>query len=358
MQPASGADTRSQGANRLEVGVVIPTRSRPESLHRLLRALGRQDTPPGHVIVVDAGDPPLDPAALADVHRALPLTHLVAPPGVCAQRNAGLALVRQRYVLLCDDDIEPPPDYLRRLADFLDAEPGISAATGVLSEPGHDGGYATGLAAPSFRQLLFAFLFQLTVWGDVEATRGPAPARPLIALMRRWYRRRGNGFSLAGWPLFTRVRGPVARTSSYGLGAAMIRRDRLPPSPFDERLGPHGIGDNYGVALALPGERPIAVLTDLPVRHHRAAENRLDPVEAHFDRVLALDYFVRTRPRTPRLATAFLAWSLLGLALRAALRARGRLLRRELRALALVVTGRNPLLRTPAGPPASGAEPR
>lgn len=355
MQPSSRTGTGDRDGERPGVAVVIPTRDRLASLERLLRALAAQDAPPDHVIIVDAGDPPLDPAVLASAHRGLPITHLATPPGLCAQRNAGLRLARQRYVLLCDDDIEPPPDYLRRLARFLDGTSEVSAATGVLSEPGPDGRYTDGLAAPSFRQVLFAFLFQLTVWGDVEGTRAAGPGRPVLALVKRWYRRRENGFSLGGWPLFTQVREPAIRTAIYGLGAALVRRDRLPPSPFDERLGPHGVGDNYGLALSLPGHRAIAVLPDLPVRHHRAAENRLDADEAHFRRVLALDLFIRTNPRVPGRTTAGLVWSLIGLILRAALRGQWHLLRLDLRALALVATGRNPLLREPRTAPTPAA---
>jgi hypothetical protein len=248
-------------------------------------------------------------------------------------------------VLLLDDDVEPPPEYIARLAAHLEAHPSDGAVSGLIVEPDAAGAFPAGFETPSARHLLFAFVFQLTVWGDVGATRANAITAAPLAQLRRWYRRRGNTWSLAGWPLVTQVREPVVRTAIYGLGAALVRRAWLLDSPYDERLGAHGIGDNYGVALGLPAEHGVVVLADLPVRHHRVGENRLDAAEAHFRRVLALDYFLRTDTRFSRLNVAFLAWSLIGNAIRFALRGDRALLRCTLRALPLVCLGRNPLLR-------------
>lgn len=329
----------------LTVSVVIPTRNRPRSLARALRALSRQTRPPDEVVVVDASDRPSGEEALRRKHAGLSLTVLTSEPGVCAQRNAGIRRAVGSHVLLLDDDIEAPPDYLEHLTGHLEAHPSEGAVTGLLREPDADGVFREGFEVPSFRHLLFAFVFQLTVWGDVEATRGgPLTALPL-ALLRLWYRHRDNTWSLAGWPLVTRVRSPVVRTAVYGLGAALVRRDWLLASPYDERLGTHGIGDNYGVALGFPGERPITVLRDVPVLHHRAPDNRLDPAETYFRRVLALDYFLGTDPRFSGLNLVFLAWSLKGNAIRFALRGERALFGRTVRALALVAGGRNPLLR-------------
>ena len=343
------------------IAVVIPTRDRPASLRRLLDALARQDRLPDQVIVVDAGRPPADPDTIRAPDRPFPITHIGAAPGVCAQRNVGIRLARHPYVLLCDDDIEPPREYLARLVVHLEHE-NLVAVTGLLSEPGPDGAFRSGFEVPSLRHIVFAFLFQVTVWGDVEAMRTAGISRPLLAALKRWYRRRGNTFTLAGWPLLTQVRGPVVRTALYGLGAALVRREWLLRSPFDERLGPHGIGDNYGVALGFPGDRSIAVIADLPVRHHRAPENRLAAAETYFRRVLALDLFLRSDRRFSRFSRAALAWSLVGNAVRFGARGRWQLAARSLHALARVTTGRNPLLRGTADPAGrrgghAGAEP-
>lgn len=338
--------------SRPTVSVVIPTRNRPESLARTLGALERQERLPDEVVVVDASDRPADEDALISAHPALPIILLHAPAGVCSQRNSGIRRGRGSHVLLCDDDIEPPPGYILALLDYLNDHPAAGAVTGLVCEPDGSGEAPLEFSAPRVRSLLFAFIFQITVWGDTEAATGSRLTALPLSLLKRWYRHRGNTWSAAGWPLVTQVRRPVFHTSIYGLGAALVRRDWLLASPYDERLGTHGIGDNYGVALGFPGASPIAVLADQHVVHHRAAANRLEQTEAYFRRVLALDYFMRTSGRFSRLNTLWLVWSLLGNVARFALQRRRALLGRCFRALALVVTGRNPLLsvRTRSGP--------
>lgn len=345
MRPAIGSAQETASGSRPIISVVIPTRNRPDSLERTLRALGRQSRPPDEVIIVDASDRPPDGEALRAANPSLPLLVLRSDPGVCSQRNLGIRRASGSHVLLCDDDIEPPAEYLERLIEHLAAHPATGAVTGAILEPGASGELRPAFPRPSLRRLFFAFIFHLTVWGDVEAVdAGRVGAAPL-RLLKRWYRRRGNRWSPAGWPLVTQVEQPAMRTAIYTLMATLVRRDWLLASPYDERLGPYGIGDNYGVAIGFPGERSIDVLVDLPVLHHREATNRLDATKADYRRVLALDYFMRTSDRFSRLNTACLAWSLVGKAILLAIAGRGDRALRTLRALRVVATGRNPLLR-------------
>ena len=345
----TGFSARNRGpGSEPTVSVVIPTRNREESLARTLGALARQDERPDEVIVVDASDRPVGEDGLRARFPDLPITLVTEAPGLCRQRNVGIRAAKGSHVLLLDDDIEPPPDYLARLVGHVMSEPGAGVVTGVVREPGLSGEPDRAFEVPSFRHLLFAFLFQLTVWGDVASASGGIGTARILEALKGWYRRRGNTWSLAGWPLVTQVGDPVVRTALYGLGASLVRRDWLLASPYDERLWTHGVGDHYGVALGFPGEGPVHVLTDLIVPHHKVDRNRLRLADSHYHRVLALDYFLRTSGRFGRAGVAWLAWSLCGNALRFALRGRWALLRTTLRALVLVATGRNPLLRIPA----------
>jgi glycosyltransferase involved in cell wall biosynthesis len=325
------------------VSAVIPTRNRAESLLRLLAALAAQERRPDEVLIVDASDEPLARDTLARHGRGLSITLLSARAHLPAQRNLGIAAARESYVLLCDDDIEPPPAYLRRLVEYLDTHPEDGAVSGALRERTEDG-FAESFPVPAFRRLLFAFVFQLTVWGDVEGARAPAWLSLPLRGLRAWYRHRGNTWSLAGWPLVTQVRSPVVRTAVYGLGAALVRREWLLASPYEELLGAHGIGDNYGVAMGFPCTG-VAVLRDLEVIHHVEPTNRLPAEDVYHERILALDYFSRTGRRRRAARPLALAWSLLGSAALFALQRNWPLARRALRAAAVVLTGRNPLLR-------------
>lgn len=331
---------------QLTISVVIPTRNRPTSLSRVLQALSVQQRLPDEVIVVDASDHPLDVEHLRRQYPQLRLTMLRMAPSVCVQRNTAVRRAVGTHILLCDDDIEPPPEYLRHLTAFLKQHPTTGALTGVVVEPG-DGEPVAGFPTPSFRHLLLAWVFQRTVWGDVEGTRATWLTGLPLRLLKRWYRRRGNTWSLAGWPLVTQVRAPAVRTAVYALGAALVRRDWLLASPYDERLDAHGIGDNYGVALQFPHPGGVVVLTDLRVQHHRDAANRLDATCSYYRRILALHYFLKTLPQFSGVNVGFLAWSLLGNALAFALRRNQSGLAATLRALWVVATGRNPLLLPP-----------
>lgn len=161
----------------MTISVVIPTRNRAASLARTLAALERQRRMPDEVLIADASDHPADEAALRSDHPALAITVLPMPAGLCAQRNAAVRKARGTHVLLCDDDIEAPPDYLERLEAHLRDNPGTGAVSGFVSERDRDGSFTNGFAAPSLRHLLFATAFQLTVATDVEAARADRAGR-------------------------------------------------------------------------------------------------------------------------------------------------------------------------------------
>ncbi len=341
------------------VSAVVPTRNRPESLERALRALRSQTRPPLEILVVDASDGAAEgtlpggqdrrgaPSDGVGAPRSDPPVRVIAaPPGVCGQRNLGIGQARGSWILLLDDDVEPAPDYLERLLAHVESDPDSGACTGVIVEPDRDGEFGPGgFPTPSLRHLLFAFAFQTSVFGNAEAVASGALARPLVGWLKGWYRRRGNTWSVAGWPLVTQTTESAFRVSTYGLGAALVRRDWLLYSPFDESLGAHGIGDNYGVALGFPDPGGISILKDVPVRHHRSPLGRLDEAEASYRRALALDYFMRTSPRFTWRNRVALTWSLLGQA--GLLAGKGRLASaaQALRAVVVSAVGANPIAR-------------
>jgi GT2 family glycosyltransferase len=70
---------------RIGISAVIPTRNRPESLHRALMSLADQRRLPDEVIVCDASDSPPDARDVAAAYPGLNLTSLRACPiGLCA----------------------------------------------------------------------------------------------------------------------------------------------------------------------------------------------------------------------------------------------------------------------------------
>jgi GT2 family glycosyltransferase len=116
----------------MRISVVIPTYQRPDRLRRGLTALWNQQRTPDEVCVVvrpedaetravvEAAASQRRPVRVVDVHG----------PGLVAALNAGLALVTGDVVAFTDDDTEPHPDWLRRIAATLEANADVAGVGG------------------------------------------------------------------------------------------------------------------------------------------------------------------------------------------------------------------------------------
>lgn len=328
----------------MEISVVIPTCNRPESLLRLLRSLNDQEYPLKEVIIIDASDKKLDGVSLKRDFSHLNIIYHTSGPSVCKQRNAGIRRAVSPYIFLCDDDMEYPPDYVSTLVRHLQENPDTGAVSGVWLNVASDGQPVFQYPTISFQNLLWNFIFQLTVWADLDAIQPNLWNHIPLGLIKKFYAARKNTFTLAGWPLISEFGTPVFETAIYSLGASIVNRNWLLQSPFDEILDRHGIGDNYGVAINFPGKQGIAVLTDTYTIHHRTSQNRLPYELIYFRRLMALHYFMVKSERFSASNRGFLLWSLLGNWFSQTFRGNKALARATARALKLIATGRNPYL--------------
>ncbi|MBJ7608234.1 MAG: FkbM family methyltransferase [Candidatus Dormibacteraeota bacterium] len=126
MASAAGAATRPA------VSLVIPTYNRPETLRRLLSAVGRSEPPVGglEVIVVDDGSAH-DTAEIAGSFGARHIRQQNAGPA--AARERGWRAAAGESIVFLDDDCVPAPDAIRRLADALETVDGVGARVLPLS---------------------------------------------------------------------------------------------------------------------------------------------------------------------------------------------------------------------------------
>lgn len=328
----------------MNISVVIPTRNRPESLHRLLRSLQDQTHPVFEVIVVDASD--TTPAEISLRQRFPQLNVILLPsqPSVCFQRNSGIRHATSPYVFLCDDDIEVPPDYISTLAAYIVQHPEALAVTGLVLQKNEKGEWSSQFPPATFRQLLWKFIFQTSVWAEVS--RVPTGRLPGLFLrgMKKFYQWRGNTFTLSGMPLITHFASPVVATAVYGLGASIIRRDWLLRHPYDERLDTYGIGDNYGVAIRLPANNPIRLVTAAHVYHYQESENRLPGELVYFRRILAWHYFMTRSERFNRFTRMVLYWSLFGNLVSQLILGQSTFAGATLKAMGLILSGKNPYI--------------
>lgn len=325
----------------VKITVVTPTRNRPEYLERMLGTLSQQTYLPEEVIVIDASDDVAHHAQLKTKFSPLNVILLTASPSVCGQRNLGIQQASCNWILLCDDDIELSSDYLEKLVSYATEHPDCGALAGRLLQLEKQG-WTDQYPVKNFPELLWRFIFQLPIWGDISNAQPSFLSRPLYYLLACYYKKTGNTSTPAGWPLITQWKSPVFRTSFYSLGANLIKRDWLLKSPYDDVLDPSGIGDNYGVALGFPQVQSIHVLDTVHAYHHRAPENRLKNVLSYYRRMLALSYFMKRHNRFGIGTRLWFLWSLIGNMLGFLLQGKVALLRATAKVFVLVMMNKNP----------------
>ena len=121
-------------SDRQRFAVIVPTWRRPSDLAVCLRALAAQRLPPARVLVVfKAGDTQTANLLAGGGEGWAGLT--VVPVTVAAegnfltQLNAGIAATTEPLVALTDDDAEPRPDWLARMAEHFD-DPAVAGVGG------------------------------------------------------------------------------------------------------------------------------------------------------------------------------------------------------------------------------------
>lgn len=294
--------------SELRISVVIPTCNRRDSLLRLLRSVNESSHYIEEVIVVDSGDEGLRDEHINSFSSIRIVYVKTTERSVCMQRNYGIHCAQSPWIFLCDDDLEVPDDYLRKIAMHINSHPEAGAVTGlVLQNNGKNGAWTHQYPVTSALDLCLRFLFQASVWGNIEVPQ----SNFVIRCVTSYYRKKGNHMSKAGWPVCTDFEGDFVKTPFYGLGASVVKKEWLINSPFDEVLDPNGIGDNYGVAAGFPPEG-IHILTNAFVYHYRSPENRLHRVQSYYRRILALDYFLKTKSALKHVNGFWFLWSLIG----------------------------------------------
>lgn len=108
------------------VGVVVPTRDRPDQIRQALAAIASQDYPGAVVTVVvfDQAEP--DPSLAGDAVRVIGNDRT---PGLAGARNSGILTLDTDLVAFCDDDDQWLPGKLRTQVSALLERPGAQFAS-------------------------------------------------------------------------------------------------------------------------------------------------------------------------------------------------------------------------------------
>lgn len=323
----------------MTISAVIPTRNRAVHLAKTLRSLLAQTRPPNEILVIDSSDDKLQIENLRREFTGNSVRWFDAPVSVCIQRNIGISNAVGDWIFLCDDDVELEAAYISILESYVVVTKGCSAVAGKLLQL-ESGKWIDRYPVKSFGELCWRFLFQLSIWGDIDQVKVNRLFGFFFRQIKRFYEKRGNTLSLAGWPLVTQWDEEPFVTTFFSLGANLIRKEWLKHG-YDEVLDPYGIGDNYGVALNFPSPRQIHVVGSARAYHHRVQQNRLDGLTAYFRRVLALHYFMRQK-KTGFLTMVLFIWSLAGNSVAALSRRDLRMFHVSLRSMAVILFSSNP----------------
>lgn len=102
-----------------KLGIIIPTKDRPDDLIRALQSISKQDYHPARVVIVDGGTTPVKD--VVDNFRDFTAEYLrIFPPSLTVQRNAGIRHLIKDVTLIAffDDDIILEEGCLRNMMKF------------------------------------------------------------------------------------------------------------------------------------------------------------------------------------------------------------------------------------------------
>lgn len=319
----------------MDISVVIPTCNRKQNLLLLLKSLNASTYPFREVIIVDSGNEYLQSNELF-VFEKLNIRYLFSAPSVCIQRNIGIRSAIADWVFLCDDDIEVMKDYVEKISKYISFDPYVGAVSGLVMQKEMNR-WVAAYPINSAKELFIKYVFSLSIWGEINVKTKNFFIRKIIA----HYKKKGNHIAKSGWPVITDFGAESFVVPVFGLGASIIRKAWLLHSPYDETLDRYGIGDNYGVAAGFPVNE-IHILNGAFVYHHQEAANRQNNALRYYRRVLALDYFMKTKPSLSFTKRYRLLWSLSGNFFLYFLAANRPMSKATFKALKVIAFGKNP----------------
>jgi GT2 family glycosyltransferase len=114
--------------------VIVATKGRPQEVSALLNVLALQTVLPDMIVVTACDRNDIEQSMLKEksVHV------LFGPPGLTAQRNRALALVRATYdiIIFFDDDFIPSRFWIERVQELMAVQPEVGCITGRLLADG------------------------------------------------------------------------------------------------------------------------------------------------------------------------------------------------------------------------------
>ena len=125
----------------MKLGLVVPSRGRPEIVRNLLLSLRLQSRIPDEVVLSV-----VDPADIPDIASCeLNVKLILGAAGLCAQRNRAIDYLIDITSIICfmDDDFVPDDDYFANLEKLFSNDHSLAGATGdVIADGAKSTGYS------------------------------------------------------------------------------------------------------------------------------------------------------------------------------------------------------------------------
>ncbi|MCK5114061.1 MAG: glycosyltransferase family 2 protein [Phycisphaerae bacterium] len=227
--------------SELTITVMVPTHNRPDSLRVTMDSIYAQSHKPHEIILINDGqdevpDDVFEKAKTTDI----PLTYKRRTnPSVAESRNLGMSLSTGDIMLMMEDDVDLPPDFLESLLEIYRADTkGVIAGIGpLLIEPDRKTARAK-------------------IWEIVAAAIGQARWVPRVCAAR---------YVALPPKLRSRLK-PIGKLPAGGLA---LRREVIEKFSFDESLTGYALMEDREFSFRIGRQCPLFHCSDLQVIHRR-----------------------------------------------------------------------------------------
>ncbi len=254
------------GAGMFQLSMVVPTKDRPEKLHRLLVSLMGQTRRPEEIIIVDGGGTPVSEVCREFEDLNIKYIRSV-PPSSSRQRNKGVEVVAPQvsHVGFLDDDCILEKDAISKMFEFWAAAPAntAGAAFNMLNYRQTDASFLKAL--PLFHRL-----------GIYSMEPGRVSA---------------SGFHI----MIGKVTRPIC-VQWLPSGAAVWRRSIFENHRFDEWYDGYGYLEDLDFSYEIGKKHRMVVVADAGYRHFPDWSDRFGKFGFGRKEVLNRLYFVRKHP--------------------------------------------------------------
>ncbi len=248
----------------MKIAFVIPTKDRSADLRKMLQSLAGQTRRPDQVIVVDASAEPVEAVVRSIGELSVDYLRWSEKPSAAAQRNGGLALVRDDMDLVCffDDDEILHPDALEKMLAFWKTA-GAEVGGASFNMANHEDNRSGRL--------------KKSRWSDVVGLYCSRPGR----------------VARSGWQS---LYGRVAQNTEVewmGSGASVWRRTVLNEFQFDPFFDGYSYLEDVDFSYSVSRKYKLVVVADALFEHYPRYSQRTDSYR--FGRVETINrlYLVR-----------------------------------------------------------------